>query len=276
MTADAPRLPHSDPEHPLREAADYLGGALSPEEKAAFEAHLPGCERCREALRVGRAAFPVAERLIAQPELPPMKTGAEYFAMYEAARRRLEREGRIPKAPSRLWPWLLGGAGSLALAAAAVVLLLMGPAVPVVEPVLVARADHGQHGGEELAPRPTVRPLVKGNLVPVTAKREGETLDLEVTRDAKDLYAAVGLEDVHGDVWLAHSGEEETQCGKDCSHLRLRVKLDRFPKGPFLLVVALGPRPIDDERFEGKLHLGFDDERLDVGEHVQGHVSLER
>ncbi len=275
MTADAPRLPHSDPEHPLREAADYLGRALSPAEKAAFEAHLPGCERCREAVRVGRAAFPVVERLIEQPELPPMKTGAEYFAMYEATRRRLEREGRIPKRQSRPWLWLVGGAGGLALAAAAVVLWLVGPSVPVVEPVLVARAESGQHGGEELAPKPTVGPVRKGNLVPVTAKLEGERLDVEVTRDVHDLYAAVGLEDARGGIWLAHSGEEKTQCGKDCGHFRLRVKLDRLPQGPFLLVVALGPKPMDDKDFEKRLPLGWNDEKLDVGEHAQGHVGLE-
>ncbi len=150
------------------------------------------------------------------------------------------------------------------------------PAVPVVEPVLVAVADHGQHGGHALAPRRLDEQPMKDNGMPVAVKREGEALEFEVTRDARGLHAAVGLEAPHGDAELAHSGEEETRCGKDCGHVGPRVTLDRSPKGQLLVVVAVGDEPLEDERFDEGLPLDVDDEKLEVGEHDRGLVSLER
>ena len=146
----------------------------------------------------------------------------------------------------------------------------------LVEPILLAVADHGQHGGHALAPRRLDEQPMKDNGMPVGVKREGGALEFEVTRDARGLHAAVGLEAPHGDAELAHSGEEETRCGKDCGHFRPRVALDRSPKGQLLVVVAVSDEPLEDERFDEGLPLDVDDEKLEVGEHDRGLVRLER
>ncbi len=150
------------------------------------------------------------------------------------------------------------------------------PAVPVVEPVPAAVADQGQHGGHALAPRRLDEQPMRDNGVPAAVKREGGALEFEVTRDARGLHAAVGPEALHVDAEFAHSGEEETRCGKDCGHFRPRVALDRSPKGQLLVVVAVSDEPLEDERFEEGLPLDVDDEKLAVGEHDRGLVSLER
>ena len=117
---------------------------------------------------------------------------------------------------------------------------------------------------------------MRDNGVPAAVKREGGALEFEVTRDARGLHAAVGPEALHVDAEFAHSGEEETRCGKDCGHFRPRVALDRSPKGQLLVVVAVSDEPLEDERFEEGLPLDVDDEQLEVGEHPRGLVSLER
>lgn len=66
-------------------AAFYALDALSPEERAAFEAHLSGCERCRSELAEYDPGVEALARSVAEPAPPTMK--AEVIARIDAAGR---------------------------------------------------------------------------------------------------------------------------------------------------------------------------------------------
>jgi anti-sigma factor RsiW len=68
-------------EEMLERAMAYYGGNLSPEEAAEFEAHLAGCEGCREALREANATFPAVEQVL---RFKPKRTIDEQVARFEA------------------------------------------------------------------------------------------------------------------------------------------------------------------------------------------------
>ena len=63
------------PELPCRAFVEvvtaYLDGALSPEERARFEAHLAICERCGIVVEQVRTTIRLAGRTVTADELPP-------------------------------------------------------------------------------------------------------------------------------------------------------------------------------------------------------------
>jgi anti-sigma factor RsiW len=86
----------------------YVDGELTGEERAHFEAHLPGCEACRRALTEERAL------------LSALRPGQPLYATPAELRRRVESL-LGPSRPRRLWTSGLAAAAVLALLAGAVV-----------------------------------------------------------------------------------------------------------------------------------------------------------
>jgi anti-sigma factor RsiW len=74
--------PHTDPKIPVPELALYLKGELPPVVRAAFEAHLPTCDRCRKAVTVAQSIFPTVPQPAAPAQAAP--TAAELVAMMDA------------------------------------------------------------------------------------------------------------------------------------------------------------------------------------------------
>ncbi len=295
------RLPHSDPEHPLREAADYLWNDLSSEEKSAFEAHLSGCDRCAKAVALGRRALPVVEQLLRE-ELPHQ--GADHFARFEAARAKLAAEGKIEKpAPwlVRRWGLLLAGFGALAAAAAAWLVFFASPAQLMVP----TRAEPLSHPGKELAapsvedhhrpgevsapevdhghpaaPLPVPPPAPADVAVSVRVERpflRRPALVVEAPRAVDDRYAAVLLVDSSNGLWWIRSGQwPDTACAEHCGPLKLRVSLEGLPAGPIAVLVLEGSKPIRDGSVKWFLedHPGPSLPR--IGERAAGRATFER
>jgi anti-sigma factor RsiW len=74
MTEDT-ELTHSE------RALAYYGNDLSPEEKAEFEVHLPGCEECQKLLADARELLPAAEAILA---FQPKHTVEEQVRLFDA------------------------------------------------------------------------------------------------------------------------------------------------------------------------------------------------
>ncbi|MHB1846691.1 MAG: zf-HC2 domain-containing protein [Deltaproteobacteria bacterium] len=237
MTAPI-RLPHSDPDHPLREASAYLHDELSPEERVAFEAHLSGCDRCPEALAVGRKLLPIARGLLADE--PALKTGQAYAALLKSAQAKLSGEAAAPPKgratwPKRrswrpYWPWLVAGS---AIAAGLLVLARPPPAVELerVPP---------KTSGILFAPPKDIPPEVS-----VTATVTKDVATVRVARLPDDRYVAIAAYDARGGVWLAQAGERpDPRCTPRCGPFELRVKLDRLPPGSATLMALVSPTPM--------------------------------
>lgn len=102
-----------------RLVAPYLDGELVGEDRAAFEAHVAGCEACRRALRDEEAVAHAVGRAVPRPRAP------------EALRSRVESLLAARRAPRR-WPAAL--AAGLALLAAAGAYRLWPRLFPAAEP----------------------------------------------------------------------------------------------------------------------------------------------
>jgi anti-sigma factor RsiW len=130
----------------------YLLGALAPEERAALEAHLEGCEECR---REAREIGPVAELLArADPAhlhaapAPPAGLPGRIAAQIRRERRDARRRR------TRVAAALAGAAAALAaIAVAAVALLSSGSAEPAAERVAFTGVPADIHLSAELEPR---------------------------------------------------------------------------------------------------------------------------
>ena len=121
--------------HRSDEITSYLSDTLEPPERAAFEAHLAGCEECRRDLEAQQALFLRVNEALA---VKPKRTIEEQVARFEkivAAERAAQSESRnsaVPKLRRRRLPnWALGLAarGFAAAAAAAGIWELAAPRV---------------------------------------------------------------------------------------------------------------------------------------------------
>lgn len=72
--------PHADPGAAVPELTAYLKGELNGEARAAFEAHLPACERCRKAVAAVGTLFP---GLAPPPPAPSLPSAAELLAQLD-------------------------------------------------------------------------------------------------------------------------------------------------------------------------------------------------
>lgn len=271
--ADLVRLPHSDPEEPLREAVAYLYSELGTDERAAFEAHLPTCERCQKAVLLGRKLFPAVDRLLA--EAMPVRAPKDYLALLAAAEAKVDAEERA-RVAARAWPsrrrfaprrpWLVAGA---ALAVAAAALLLFNSFAPLLEPAPVPTRER------EFAPRrPGGDPIPPPAELAVSAELHGQALALTAARQPGDLHAAVLLVDSKRRVWRVQPpASPALACAGPCGAIRLRIDLAPLPQGPVTAVVVAGPEPLDEPYFDYALRAPWPPH---VGERAAGRVEIPR
>jgi len=131
----------------LEQAMAYYGGDLSPEEAAQFEAHLATCPGCQEALRMAKAALPLAEQLLAFKAKHTIDEQVKRFEALVEEKRRAESRART----SRLRLWLGLAFGTAVAAAATFALMRIGPNVPLPNQVYAPEPpqtpDAGLDGG---------------------------------------------------------------------------------------------------------------------------------
>jgi len=99
--------------HPEDLLADYVGGTLDERERAAVDAHLPGCARCSAEIRQAEAARAALSEL----EDVPMPFGVTGPVLAEAGR-------RFERRPGVVWGRFQWAAGLAAAAALVVVVAL--------------------------------------------------------------------------------------------------------------------------------------------------------
>jgi anti-sigma factor RsiW len=88
------------------QAMAYYGGDLSPEEQAAFEAHLAGCEECQKLLAEARRLLPAAEAMLAFKPKYTVEEQVQRFDQIRQMRRELE-EGQRRQRPWRIATYAL-------------------------------------------------------------------------------------------------------------------------------------------------------------------------
>jgi anti-sigma factor RsiW len=108
--------------HRSDEITSYLSETLEPAERAAFEAHLQGCEECQRDLAAQKALFAQVNEVLA---VKPKRTIEEQVARFEkmvAAERAAAQTGKpLEKRRRRVPAWAIGlGAATAAAAVAAV------------------------------------------------------------------------------------------------------------------------------------------------------------
>jgi anti-sigma factor RsiW len=142
---------HTDPTILVPELALYLKGELPPLVKAAFEAHLPICDRCRKAVAVAQTLFPSASR----PEVAAApKTPQELFAQMDAQLEQVRaRNRRLAETRSRNALWALAVVALFAGIGAYSLFMLRRPATlqALANPLQAHRAQLAP----EQAPAPT-------------------------------------------------------------------------------------------------------------------------
>src|SRR5437764_276599 len=99
--------------HPEELLAEYVDGSLTHDERAAVDAHLAGCERCRDEVALARRG---AAALSALPEVD-LPEG--FHPRVKPVRSPRERLGRAS--------WVAGAAAASIAAIVAVVLTVHGP-----------------------------------------------------------------------------------------------------------------------------------------------------
>lgn len=145
--------------HPEDLLAAYVDGALAPEERAAVDAHLAGCPRCREEVDLARRAVEALASLADEPV--PLGVTAPVLA--EARRR---AEARRPR-----WLPALAAAAVLALAGALVVPQLLREGRPGTGAKGAATMEAGRSEAELLAPAAPSLEAWDANLDERAAKR---------------------------------------------------------------------------------------------------------
>jgi anti-sigma factor RsiW len=95
---------HTDPKAPVPELTLYLKGELPPGVRAAFEAHLPICDRCRKAVAVAQTLFAGVPQPPAATDAPPsaQELMAQMDAQLEQARAR-NRKFKETRSRNALW-----------------------------------------------------------------------------------------------------------------------------------------------------------------------------
>ena len=161
--------------------AAMVDEAIEPRDRRRVDAHLAGCEACRELLADLRAIRSLAATL--EPIEPPAR-------VWRDVRRRVAAEGRAPRVAARWWSRRsFGGAGPIraaglrsrwsvggtALAAAAGILLAV---------VLVGNPDRVWSPASD-TPGGTVRPAPAGGLGPFESAYVSAIRDLEQLAGAR-------------------------------------------------------------------------------------------
>ena len=111
--------------HRSDEITSYLSETLEPKERAAFEAHLRGCEECQRELAAQKALFAQVNQVLA---VKPKRTIEEQVARFEkmvAAERAAEPSRKRRRVPA--WAIGIGAAAATAAAAAVGILESSGP-----------------------------------------------------------------------------------------------------------------------------------------------------
>ena len=99
-----------------KQVIPYLQGWLEPEERTRFEAHIAGCEVCRQMVELERE---ISRRLLVEED-DSLELADDLGGMPEAIMREVEAEERAAGVtPGRkrawLWPAMAGAAASVAL-----------------------------------------------------------------------------------------------------------------------------------------------------------------
>jgi Putative zinc-finger len=139
-------------EHPDDLLAEYVDGSLGSEERAAVDAHLTGCERCREEAALATEARAALGML---PDV--LATGGTALAVRREA-------GRAPRGGSRAWR----AAGVAAVAAALVV-----GGVVVVNELNQDQPTEGRAAGAPGEPRRVAEDQGGAEEAPAAASEEG-------------------------------------------------------------------------------------------------------
>lgn len=139
-------------EHPDELLAEYVDGSLAPEQRAAVDAHLAGCRRCREEIALATEARAALGGLTDVPA-----AGGAVLAVRRAVR-------RAPRGGSRAWR----AAGVAAVAAA-----LVAGGVVVVNELSQDRAPEGQAGVASEEPRRAAQDQGGAEQAPAAASEEG-------------------------------------------------------------------------------------------------------
>jgi hypothetical protein len=248
---DPIRQPHSDPERPLREVTAYLHDELSPEEKAAFEAHLPTCADCQDSVRIGKLVFPRFYELLAADRRP--RTNADLLAMLDEAQGKLDAEKRAEAAAARQWParrrwapvlpWLVAGA-----AIAAALLVLLRPAGVIVPQLLPGKAR--VVSSAPIDPNHPPPPRLQIPDAPFEATLQGNKLHVRVPRQTDDRYVAAALVDSKRGMWLVRRGDDRDRCLFGCHTVEAELDVTMLPPGPFQIYLMVSPNPISERVFE--------------------------
>jgi hypothetical protein len=127
--------------HPEELLAGYVDGTLSPSERGVVDAHLPGCEQCREELSLASAIVPTLASLTEVP-VPLGVTGPVLAkARGQVASRAGSRFGGVQR--------------GLGLAAAAALVLVIAVTLPHLGGNGQQRAAAPAQGGAAPAPNPS-------------------------------------------------------------------------------------------------------------------------
>ena len=170
--------------HPEDLLADHVGGTLPERERAAVEAHLHGCERCREEVRLAGAAFAALSEL----EDVPVPFGVTGPVVAEAGRRFERRRGAV-------WERFQWAAG-LAAAAALILVVALNVGGGQGQDAAAPESSTGATGGTGVAGAADSAPL---GPLPFTG----------LERQPGVNYDAAGIEAVAGEAARALTAAED-------------------------------------------------------------------